>query len=156
MKNNRSITRDFLFQALYSRSFLWTFNKEEFISSFFDEGFDDTIETIYFEELFENIIEKEWELASIISKFAPKFDVKTMPVINVIPVYIASYEMLYIKCDTIPVKASIDEAIELGKKYSDDQWRILINWVLNNLKTNLEEVKKELENLNTKEKIFFK
>lgn len=57
----------------------------------------------------------------IVKKFAPKFDISSMPLINLIPVFIASYEMLYLECDKIPYKVSIDEALELTKTYSDDQ-----------------------------------
>jgi transcription termination factor NusB len=44
-----------------------------------------------------------------------------MSVINIIPVLIASYEMLYLKCDKVPENVSINEALELVKFYSDPQ-----------------------------------
>jgi transcription termination factor NusB len=44
-----------------------------------------------------------------------------MPIINIIPIFISAYEQLFLKCDTIPFKVSIDEALELAKTYSDDQ-----------------------------------
>lgn len=57
-----------------------------------------------------------------------------MPVINLIPIFIATYEIMYLTCDQIPYKVSIDEALELAKTYSDDQGRILVNGILNSLK----------------------
>lgn len=169
MKNPRSLTRDFLFQALYSKVFLWdTFDKEELISSFFgeecdcdedmeikDKNFVDKLDNVYFDEMFEWIVKKEWNLAHIIWKFAPKFNIKSMPLINVIPIYIASYEILYLKCDKIPIKVCIDEAIEFTKTYGDEAWKILVNWILNSLKENIELVRKEAKESIQKENIFY-
>jgi transcription termination factor NusB len=62
--------------------------------------------------------------------------------------------MLYLKCDKVPENVSINEALELVKFYSDPQWRIFINWVLNSLKQNKTEVKKELTKI-TNKNLFF-
>ncbi|HBA45240.1 TPA: hypothetical protein DEG21_05920 [Patescibacteria group bacterium] len=67
------------------------------------------------------MIENEGKLVYIIEKFAPKFDISSMSVINIIPAFIASYEMLYLKCDSVPENVSINEALELVKLYSDPQ-----------------------------------
>lgn len=79
-------------------------------------------------------MEKEAELLTIIHKYAPKFDITTMPVTNLLPIMIASYEMLYLTMDTIPEKVSINEGIELAKMFSDDTARTMVNGVLNALK----------------------
>jgi N utilization substance protein B len=100
---------------------------------------------VYFNEVFVGIISHEPELIYIVEKFAPKFDVSIMPAGNLLPIFIAAYEMLYLVCDKIPVNVSIDEALELAKIYSDDKGRILVNGVLNSLKDQFEIVKKELE-----------
>jgi len=50
-----------------------------------------------------------------------------MSLVNLIPVFISGYEQLFLKCDKIPFKVSIDEALELTKIYSDDHGRILAN-----------------------------
>ncbi len=42
---------------------------------------------------------------------------------------LATYEMLFI--DDIPSKVSINEAIELSKKYDDDKTYVFVNGVLN-------------------------
>ncbi len=57
-----------------------------------------------------------------------------MPVTNLLPIMIASYEMLYLTMDTIPEKVSINEGIELAKMFSDDTARTMVNGVLNALK----------------------
>ena len=84
--------------------------------------------------MFSGVIEKEGELLAIIHKYAPKFDITSMPVGNLLPIMIASYEMLYLTIDSIPEKVSINEAIELSKTFSDDTARMMVNGVLNALK----------------------
>ncbi len=154
-KISRPKTRRFLLQALYSQIHLGAgFDKASFVDAYFDEEYAGSIDMKYFDEAFPGIIEREWELNHIIIKFAPKFDVDSMPVGNLLPIFIAAYEMLYLTCDKVPVNVSIDEALELAKMYSDDKGRILVNGVLNSLKNNVESVKEELKGLKEK-KIFF-
>ena len=46
------------------------------------------------------------------------------------------YEMLYI--DDIPYAVSINEAVEISKKFDDDKARPFINGILNSVKNQLE------------------
>jgi N utilization substance protein B len=78
-----------------------------------------------------------------------------MPAGNLLPIFIAVYEMIYLQCDKIPVKVSIDEALELAKLYSDDKGRVLINGVLNSFKDQMGTIKEELEKLPKKSGHFF-
>lgn len=67
-----------------------------------------------------------------------------MPTVNILPIFIAAYEMLYVTVDPIPEKVSIDEAIELAKKFSDEGAKMLVNGVLNSVKNEKEAILKEL------------
>jgi N utilization substance protein B len=78
--------------------------------------------------------EQEGVLLQIVAHYAPKFEADIMPIINLLPILIGAYEMLYLKADTIPEKVSINEAVELAKKFSDDGAREMVNGVLNKLK----------------------
>jgi N utilization substance protein B len=145
-KASRHESRECLLQALYGRSVLREgFSLPRFLSSYYDERFENMHKDAYFSEAFAGIVSKEAELASVVHRFAPKFDVSMMPVVNLLPIFIASYEMLYLKCDAVPEKVSIDEAIELTKRFSDDNARTLVNGVLNSLKDELATVKTDLE-----------
>lgn len=156
MKKSRKKTRQCLFQALYSCVYLQNnFDKNLFIESFFEENFSDILDEIYFNEVFSGVKEKEKELVYIVKKYAPKFDVNSMSLANLIPVFISSYEQLFLKCDNIPYKASIDEALELTKIYSDNTWRIFINWILNSLKDNKVALLEELKNVWELDSYFF-
>lgn len=156
LKKSRKKTRQCLFQALYSCVYLQNkFDKNLFIESFFDEGFSDILDEKYFNEIFAGIKEKEVELVYIVKKYAPKFDISSMPLANLIPVFISSYEQLFLKCDNIPYKVSIDEALELTKIYSDNTWRIFINWILNSVKDNKNSLLEELKNIKEPSTYFF-
>ena len=154
-KVSRHRTRECLLQALYSRATLGSvFDRTQFLETFFDEGFADTIDLPYFEAMFSGVIEREGELLVIIHRYAPKFDISIMPIGNLLPIMIASYEMLYLTMDTIPEKVCMDEAIELSKTFSDENARTMVNGVLNALKNEKETIKAELEKADKKAYFF--
>ena len=64
---------------------------------------------------------------------APKYDIKTLPTINALILLIALAELLVLRPEDVPPRVSIDEAIELAKRYSDDAGKNLINGILNTL-----------------------
>lgn len=127
---SRRRTRHCLFQALYSRVHLGdSFSFDLFFDSFYSEG-TDFLDKKYFHPMFDLVIEHESAMSAIIQHFAPRFDIVMMPVVNVLPMLIGLCEMLYYKEDEIPVKVSINEAIELMKVFSDDSARMLVNGVM--------------------------
>ena len=83
---------------------------------------------------------------TIISEFAGKFDIETMPKIHVIILMIALSEMLYwnknVPADFIDEKISINEAIELAKRFSDETGAKFINGALGNFIKNRENFQK--------------
>lgn len=148
IKKSRKKTRQCLFQALYSCIYLQNnFDRDLFLASFFEEDFSKVIDEKYFNEVFYWVKEKELELTYLVKKYAPKFDITSMSLVNLVPVFISIYEQLFLKCDNIPYKVSIDEAIELTKTYSDDTGRIFANWVLNSIKANKDAIIEELKTL---------
>lgn len=156
IKKSRKKTRQCLFQALYSCVYLKeAFDLENFLNSFFNEIWHEFLDRQYFEIMFSGIQDKELELIYIIKRFAPKFNITTMPLVNILPIFIASYEQLYLDIDQIPVKVSIDEALELSKIFGDDNWRILVNWVLNSLKDEKEKIGEDIEKNKWTNKIYF-
>lgn len=155
-QKSRKKTRQCLLQALYSRVYLKNkFDKKDFLLSFFDEWYDTVLDIDYFDELFAWIIEREGELVFVIEKLAPKFDITIMSVVNLLPIFIASYEQLYFSLDKIPENVSINEALNLTKTFSDEKWRIFVNWVLNSLKDQKIKILDELKNINNKKVYFF-
>lgn len=155
IKVSRRKTRSYLLQALYARSMSGSgFRESDFLNAFFDENIVTSLDLPYLQAMFSGIIEKEGELLAIINKYAPKFDITSMPVTNLLPIMIASYEMLYLTLDTIPEKVSINEGIELAKMFSDDTARTMVNGVLNALKDEKATIA-EMVKINTLKPRFF-
>jgi N utilization substance protein B len=69
------------------------------------------------------------ELDKIIEKYLRSgWSIDRIAKTDLIILQIALYEMLYV--DDLPAKVSINEAIELAKKYSDDRSRKFVNGIL--------------------------
>lgn len=152
-KLTRREIREFLLQSLYAKSILKdAYNPTEFASSYYTSPVDQSFGDAYYVESFAGIQQEEGMLLQIVAHYAPKFDADIMPIINLLPIFIAAYEMLYLKCDTVPENVSINEAVELAKRFSDDGAREMVNGVLNKLK---DEKLTVLSTLTPREKLFF-
>lgn len=152
-KLTRREIREFLLQSLYAKSILGeAYNQGNFAESYYSAPMDQAFSDAYYQEVFEGVQQKEGVLLQIVARYAPKFDVEIMPIINLLPIFIASYEMLYLKCDEVPEKVSINEAVELAKRFSDDGAREMVNGVLNKLK---DEKTTVLDTIVPRESLFF-
>jgi N utilization substance protein B len=112
--------------------------------SFFMEHFpeDETIKH-YGEALLLKTIEKDEELEAIIKPFLENWDMERVAVIDMILLKLAISEFLYF--ETIPVKVTMNEYVDLSKDYSTDKSREFINGVLDNVSKSLaqkNEIKK--------------
>jgi transcription antitermination factor NusB len=72
------------------------------------------------------------EVNELISRVAKNWDIERMAVIDRNVLRMATFELLY--CAEIPPKVSINEAIELGKRYSTQNSGGFINGVLDKIK----------------------
>ena len=124
---SRSRTRRFVLQSLYARSIAGALVSKR--APFFEDA--ERIDDIYAALLVKNILENEGKILSVIYEYAPKFDIKTLPLINAIILYISLTETLILCPEDVPPRVSINEAIELAKRYSDDPSKNLINGILN-------------------------
>ena len=142
---SRKLSRKILFQRLYADCF-YKNNTAEFKVSFFEGKFDFDIDEKYIDEMHRLIIEKQWVLARIIQKYAPKFDVKKMHLSYVLPIFIGATEMIYLT-EEIPAKVSINEGIEMAKTFWDDSAKKIVNAVLNKIYENYETLKEEINTI---------
>lgn len=138
-KISRNRTRKILFQMLYANSFA-TVDKNIFLDSFFEWRFEWDLDEKYLDSMLEIVKNNESIFLWIINKFASKFKIEEMRIEYILPIYISAWEMLFLE-EEIPAKVSINEAIELCKKYSDDSARKIVNWILNNLLSEVDEIK---------------
>ncbi|MCD7732640.1 MAG: transcription antitermination factor NusB [Oscillospiraceae bacterium] len=69
------------------------------------------------------------EIDEIISKFSTKRSIDRIPKINLAALRLAVYEIKYLS-DRIPVKVSINEAVDLVNKYAQESDVTFVNGVL--------------------------
>jgi len=127
MTYSRSRTRRFLLQSLYTRVIAGISATKD--APFFEDA--ERIDDSYAAALQKAILENEGKLLSVVYESAPKYDIKTLPTINALVLLICLAEMLVVCPEDVPVRVSVNEAIELAKRYSDDAGKNLINGILN-------------------------
>lgn len=127
MSFSRSRTRRFLLQSLYARVITGISASKE--ATFFEDA--ERIEDAYVSLIENALIEQEWKILSVIYEAAPKYDIKSLPTINALILLICLTEMIVVCPDDVPPRVSLNEAIELAKRYSDDASKKLINGILN-------------------------
>ena len=128
-QSHRKKSRKLLFQELYAHS-MNTFEKTSFNESFFDNVFSFSQDEKYLSSMHKIIGNYEKFFIHVIKQYSPKFNIKTMSLSIVLPIYIALAEMFYLD-EEIPGKVSINEAVELAKVYWDDSSKKIVNGVLN-------------------------
>ena len=140
--NNRKKTRKYLYQKIYANTFSKV-DEVEFNNIFYWEVFDFDLDEKYLKEMFSLILEKEGYLLKIISMLAPKFKIESMWNHYIVPILIWACEMLYLE-EEIPAKVSMNEAIEISKVYWDESSKRIVNWVMNKLYKDIENIKEKL------------
>jgi len=141
---SRKKSRKYLFQKLYSLAYNKN-SKEEFDNSFLIDSFKENLDEEYINTQEKLILENEKKLIHILELYAPKFPPEKMDLTYVLAIFIWASEMLFFP-EEIPAKVSINEAIELAKTYWTDTAKKIVNWVLNQVYKNYDELKKKLEN----------
>jgi transcription antitermination factor NusB len=82
-------------------------------------------------ELVRGIRENMKHLDNVIRRSSKNWRIERMSIVDRSILRLAAYEMLYRK--EIPYKVSIDEAVELGKRYGTEESGSFINGVLDNI-----------------------
>ena len=88
--------------------------------------------TPFFTELVTGVIENRSEIDAMIERFSKNWKISRMSCVDRNVMRIAAYELLY--CDDIPDKVSINEAIDVGKKYGTDESGAFINGILDSVR----------------------
>lgn len=86
-------------------------------------------ESEYVRTVLAGAIEKREELGALIEKHAKGWQLERITPIVRAAMLLAAYEIVYMP--DIPGRVSINEAIELIKKYDDEKARVFVNGVLN-------------------------
>ncbi len=133
---DRTARREIVFKLLYSLEIQKTSNNEEIKLFIENNGILDDEDKKYIEEMAHGIIENNEEISKEISNNLKKdWSIERISKIDLSLLKLAIYE---IKHKQIPFKVAINEAVELAKKYGEDQSSSFINGVLANVVKEIE------------------
>ena len=94
----------------------------------------DEIDLVYITKLLKGIEENIDELDSEISKYLKNWKLNRLNKVDLCILRIGAYELLF--STDVPSAVCINEAVEMGKKYSDEKSASFINGLLDNLLKN--------------------
>lgn len=129
---DRRKSREFAVKILYMLEFGYS-DLENICSTYWDieENEIDEAKKKFTEKLVRGVIENKDKIDSFIKKASINWRIDRMAIVDRNILRIATYELLFI--DDIPYKVSINEAIELGKKYGSEESGAFINGVLDKI-----------------------
>jgi transcription antitermination factor NusB len=90
-------------------------------------------------KLIRGTVEQWSEINRVIQSVAQNWDISRMAVIDRNVLRMATFELLY--CKDIPPKVAINEAIEIGKRFSTQNSGAFINGILDKIKSRFAEQK---------------
>ncbi len=91
----------------------------------------------FFHRLVKGVVSEGNEIDSIIEKFSSNWKISRMSCVDRNIMRIAIYELLW--CADIPSKVSINEAIDIGKKYGTEESGPFINGILDSIRDAIEK-----------------
>ena len=122
----RREAREELFKLVYEKNI-----REEAASEIFEaEAIERDINDKYIKSSFLGIFENLTDIDANISENARGWKISRLSKVTLAILRISVYEMLYLE---IPASISINEAVELAKKYSDDSAPSFVNGILNTI-----------------------
>lgn len=94
--------------------------------------------------LIQGVIDNRLEIDDVIEKFSSHWKIGRMPCVDRNVMRIAVYELLF--CPDIPPKVSINEAIDIGKRYGTEESGAFINGILDSIRIALEHNELHVKN----------
>lgn len=105
---------------------------EELIEDYIEQyGEVEEVDRQYISSVVGGVREKQAEIDALIEANLVKWKLNRIPKINMSILRVALYEILFM--EEIPNTVSINEAVEISKKYSDDQSAAFINGILDKI-----------------------
>ena len=124
----RTETREQAFRLIYSMEIQKNMDDEQ-VKLFLQENeIEEKSEISYVEEVFNGIKENKEEIARLIeNNLKEKWSMNRISRIDLAILEVAIFELIYSK---LPYKVAINEAVELAKKYGDDNSKSFVNGIL--------------------------
>ena len=125
-------------EAVFGLLFETEFRSDEAIESIYKTSTEnrEIPDDPYIREVYFGVMNKGSELDALIEKHAKGWTLSRMSRVSRTVLRLATYEMMYMQ-DKVPVRVSINEAIELSKKFDSEKARGFINGILNAVKNDL-------------------
>ncbi len=130
---NRKTARENAFILIFERCF-----REDSVEDIINDAieardfeYDDFVETV-----FKGVCDKTVELDTVISKNLKGWSISRISKVTLSLLRLAVFEILFM--EEVPVKVSINEAVEIAKKYSTQDDAAYINGVLGSIASNNE------------------
>lgn len=137
MDINRHQIREIAFQTLFASATNPDTDREEFYQVLTDGRYGEEFPE-YLGNLVQGVTDHKEELDTIISKHLKAgWSLGRLAKTDLIVLELALYEIHFVT--DMPAKVSVNEAIELTKKFSDDRSRKFVNGVLSHELENIEE-----------------
>lgn len=124
---SRKIAREALMKLLYEKDVAGEHHNESLRNLRVEFGLDERDED-YIKQILFSMDTQQPTIDAYIEKYAKSWTVERMAKVDLAIIRLAMYEMLYRK--DIPVGVSINEAVELAKKYSNEKSGSFINGIL--------------------------
>jgi N utilization substance protein B len=91
----------------------------------------------FFLKLVNGVLETQAELDALIERFSKNWDISRMSCVDRNVMRIAVFELVH--CDDIPPKVSINEAIDIGKKFGTEESGAFINGIMDSIRSELKK-----------------
>jgi transcription antitermination protein NusB len=91
----------------------------------------------FFNKLVEGVVAEKQQIDPIIVRYSSNWKISRMPCVDRNILRIAVFELIY--CEDIPYKVSINEAIDVGKKYGTEESGPFINGILDGIRIAIEQ-----------------
>ena len=91
----------------------------------------------FFLKLVNGVLGAKGELDALIEQFSKNWGIRRMSGVDRNVMRIAAFELIY--CDDIPPKVSINEAVDIGKKFGTEESGAFINGIMDSIRGDLEK-----------------
>lgn len=135
----RKEAREFLMQVFFQMDANDNYNIDDEKKYFAD--LDDKGQAKYCSEMYSLICNKKNEIDELLKKHMRGWTIERMPKTDLAVLRVAVCEMAFMK--GIPATVSINEAVELSKKYGTEESHSYVNGILGGVYKDLEDVKSE-------------
>jgi N utilization substance protein B len=135
---NRRKSRELAMQALFYMDMSQN-DSNEILESFCNNFTPPKKMLPFFLKLVKGVMQGKGEIDSILERFSDNWKLSRMSCVDRNTMRVAVYELLY--CQDIPSKVSINEAIDVGKKFGTEESGAFINGILDSVHIALKKKK---------------